>query len=136
MAGSGRSGRGEEQEEKHLKYSCPEQSSLCHYNNVCTLIILFPDIFNTDGETIVEMCLCAYNKVVWALYESLLFPFFLPNHSEALVTGIAGKKRDKQLRAKAKHKGSKIGKWRSVGGEHLSIATWSLVGRNCFRFTY
>lgn len=109
-------GQGEEKNKKKNieNIAVPEQSSLCHYNNVCTLI-LFPDIFNTDGETIVEMCLCTYNKVVWALYESLLFPFFLPSHSEALVTSIAGKKRDKQLEPKQNTKEARLENGEALG---------------------
>ena len=49
------------QEEKHLKYSRTILSVSTHAaitNPHCILIILFPDIFNTDSETIVEMWLC------------------------------------------------------------------------------
>jgi hypothetical protein len=58
-------GQGEKIRKRHFKYSYSTQLFPCHPHR--TLVILCPDIFNTDGEIVVEMCLCTHKKVGWPL---------------------------------------------------------------------
>lgn len=122
------------QEAKHLKHSYPEPGPRRraaqppgHTDSSFASRL--------SSRTVKPRQKCAFVlRIKFYGFSKTRFCFLFPSPAIRRAWFPAKEKRE-ILKAKAKHQGSEMRKLRGSEGERLRLESWSLVGRNGFRFT-